>query len=305
MVSGGIRASTPMPRLAEWLESKSGMAPELQATLQCVAAGAAKLARRISTGGLIEPLGSELGENTGGDTQKALDVLADDWFMAALTPSPVRWYASEEQDEVVELNPGGTIALAIDPLDGSSNIDVNVSIGTIFSIFEAKAGADESFLRPGHEQVAAGYVVYGPQTSFVLTSGHGVQIFVLDHQVMAGQLAFDGGLLPGPFHGGVEGNLAAHLGSFGQQLARLGQVDTGHGQAQIQAIDGLEVRLAPQLEVDPVHLARKAFGLESTAHQFDPATEVIHASRHGRGLERNAVELNLAQHEKMTGDLVP
>ena len=117
MVSGGIRASTPMPRLAEWLESKSGMAPELQATLQCVAAGAVKLARRISTGGLIEPLGSELGENTGGDTQKALDVLADDWFMAALTPSPVRWYASEEQDEVVELNPGGTIALAIDPLD--------------------------------------------------------------------------------------------------------------------------------------------------------------------------------------------
>jgi len=183
MVSGGIRASTPMPRLAEWLESKSGMAPELQATLQCVAAGAVKLARRISTGGLIEPLGSELGENTGGDTQKALDVLADDWFMAALRPSPVRWYASEEQDEVVELNPGGTIALAIDPLDGSSNIDVNVSIGTIFSIFEAKAGADESFLRPGYEQVAAGYVVYGPQTSFVLTSGHGVQIFVLDHQV--------------------------------------------------------------------------------------------------------------------------
>lgn len=140
------------------------------------------LAALISRGALGGELGGAVGENLGGDQQKALDVMADDVFAAELSTTQVKYYASEEQDEVVTLNPAGHLALAIDPLDGSSNIDVNVSIGTIFSIFEACDGADESFLRPGHEQIAAGYIIFGPQTGMMLTVGDGTAMFILDHQ---------------------------------------------------------------------------------------------------------------------------
>ncbi len=138
------------------------------------------LSVRIARGGLGGSLGGTVGENTDGDQQKELDVMADEAFSAALETTQVRYYASEEQDEVVTLNTRGHLALAIDPLDGSSNIDVNVSIGTIFSIFEANEGADESFLRPGREQIAAGYIIYGPQTGMVLTIGRGTAMFILD-----------------------------------------------------------------------------------------------------------------------------
>ncbi|MFT4999029.1 MAG: fructose-1,6-bisphosphatase I, partial [Planctomycetota bacterium] len=94
--------------------------------------------------------------------------------------SAVRWYASEEREEVIECNPKGRLALATDPLDGSSNIDVNVSIGTIFSIFEAKDSANDSFLRPGTEQIVAGYIIYGPQTGLMVSFGKGTQFFLLD-----------------------------------------------------------------------------------------------------------------------------
>jgi fructose-1,6-bisphosphatase I len=145
---------------------------------------AVDLARIIARGPLAGEMGAEVGQNTGGDHQKALDVIADDMFADALRGGPgggdVRWYASEEQDEVVELNPGGHLALAIDPLDGSSNIDVNVSIGTIFSIFEAKAEGNASFLRTTNEQIAGGYVIYGPQTCLVVSFGQGTAMFLLD-----------------------------------------------------------------------------------------------------------------------------
>ena len=138
------------------------------------------LARVIARGPLGASLSEAVGENAGGDGQKALDVLADEMFAAALGAAGVRWYASEEQDHAVELNPTGTFALAIDPLDGSSNIDCNVSIGTIFSILPAEATADASFLRPMSDQIAGGYIVFGPQTALVVTWGQGVEQFVLD-----------------------------------------------------------------------------------------------------------------------------
>lgn len=134
----------------------------------------------IAKGPLGQSLGNLVGENSDGDGQKALDVLCDEMFTAALTRENVRWYASEEQETVNSLNENGKYALAIDPLDGSSNIDVNVSIGTIFSIFEAKDDAEASFLRPASEQVCGGYVVYGPQTAMVVTFGAGTQMYVLD-----------------------------------------------------------------------------------------------------------------------------
>lgn len=138
------------------------------------------LARVIARGPLGASLSAAVGENAGGDGQKALDVLADEMFAAALGDAGVRWYASEEQEHAVELNPHGTYALAIDPLDGSSNIDCNVSIGTIFSILPAAATSDASFLRPMSDQIAGGYIVFGPQCALVVTWGAGVEQFVLD-----------------------------------------------------------------------------------------------------------------------------
>ena len=91
------------------------------------------------------------------------------------------YFASEEEDVILTLDPAGVLAVAVDPLDGSSNIDINASVGTIFSVFPASGdGATASFFRPGAEQLAAGYFVYGPHTDLVLTTGDGVHLFVLD-----------------------------------------------------------------------------------------------------------------------------
>lgn len=152
----------------------------LRPVLTALCAVGRDLARIIARGPLGMAMAEAVGENAGGDGQKALDVLADDMFAAALGAAGVRWYASEEQDHAVELNPQGSFALAIDPLDGSSNIDCNVSIGTIFSILPAADTAEASFLRPMSDQIAGGYIVFGPQTALVVTWGAGVAQFVLD-----------------------------------------------------------------------------------------------------------------------------
>ncbi|PIE14796.1 MAG: class 1 fructose-bisphosphatase [Rhodobacterales bacterium] len=139
----------------------------------------------IARGPLAGALGAQVGdENADGDQQKALDVMADEMFEAALRDTEVKYYASEEQEIVLDLGTGG-YALAIDPLDGSSNIDVNVSIGTIFSIFEAGAGDEESFLRTAREQICGGYIVYGPATALVVTFGDGVQMYTLNPETRA------------------------------------------------------------------------------------------------------------------------
>lgn len=139
-----------------------------------------RLSLTIARGALGQSLGAAVGTNSDGDGQKALDVMADEEFAAELKGTSVRWYASEEQETVVEIDGDGKYALAIDPLDGSSNIDVNVSIGTLFSIFEAKDDAEESFLRPANEQIAAGYFIYGPQTGLMVTFGKGTMQFTMD-----------------------------------------------------------------------------------------------------------------------------
>lgn len=157
-----------------------GVPERFQAPMDALCKVARDLSRKIARGPLGGELGAEVGSNIGGDTQKALDVLADEAFVAALAGSGVRWYASEERDDVTPIDEAGTLALAIDPLDGSSNIDVNVSIGTIFSIYEARDEPDASFLRPAIEQIAAGYFIYGPQTALMVTFGDGVRHYVLD-----------------------------------------------------------------------------------------------------------------------------
>lgn len=158
----------------------TGVRADLADTVQRLSWVFVDMANRIARGGIDEDLASARGVNTDGDGQKALDVIADDAFRAALEDSAVRDYASEEQDSVVTLNPGGALALAIDPLDGSSNIDTNVSIGTIFGIYAAAGSPEASFLRPGRDLLAAGYAVYGPQCCLMVTFGDGVHKFVLD-----------------------------------------------------------------------------------------------------------------------------
>ncbi|RQP07076.1 MAG: class 1 fructose-bisphosphatase [Paracoccus sp. BP8] len=150
---------------------------DLRPALQAIAAAGARLAQIIRRGG---DLAAPVGTNADGDGQKALDVIADDLFRQALTGTGVRWLASEEQQEAVALDPEGRLAVAIDPLDGSSNIDTNVSIGTIFSIYPAEATAEASFLRPARQQIAAGYIIYGPRCAMMVSFGDGVQHYALD-----------------------------------------------------------------------------------------------------------------------------
>ncbi len=162
------------------IADKSRIPEDLHPIMEALALVGAELCRTIKRGALGGSLGAAVGENTGGDQQKALDLMADDAFAAALRGTGVRYYASEEQDDVVVIDKGGKYALAIDPLDGSSNIDVNVSIGTIFSIFEATDDPHSSFLRPVSEQISGGYIIFGPQTNMVVTFGDGVQSYLLD-----------------------------------------------------------------------------------------------------------------------------
>ena len=114
--------------------------------------------------------------------QKELDVLADKVFLDAAKAAPVAFFGSEEQDEAVVLDRAAPLALAIDPLDGSSNIDTNVSIGTIFSILPVeeahRADPESAFLQPGSKQLGAGFFIYGPQLLLVLSVGNGTRVFI-------------------------------------------------------------------------------------------------------------------------------
>ncbi len=153
----------------------------LQDVLERLCRTGAALSRLIAAGDPARELGASSGEeNADGDRQKLLDVIADEAFIDGLRGSAVRYLASEEQESILQMSDGGSLALAIDPLDGSSNIDVNISIGTIFSVYPAAGSAEASFLRPASEQIAAGYIIYGPQTLLVVTHGEGVLKFTLD-----------------------------------------------------------------------------------------------------------------------------
>jgi len=141
---------------------------------------ASDISRIISAG---DGLGNTSGaQNADGDSQKALDVLADGEFLeAARASGAVAAYCSEEQDRVVVIDESAPLIVAIDPLDGSSNIDVNVSVGTIISVLPNPGGDLQlSAMQPGDRQVAAGFFVYGPQTKFYLTTGNGTDLYLMD-----------------------------------------------------------------------------------------------------------------------------
>ena len=166
--------------LSAYMAGNQNIPADVVEVVQALTGVAKTLSKKISRGALEGAMGASVGKNSDGDTQKALDVIADEMFFEQICKTSVRWFASEERAEVVAASASGRLALAIDPLDGSSNIDVNMSIGTIFSIYEAKDDGDESFLRPGIDQVAGGYIIYGPQTAMMITFGKGTLSAILD-----------------------------------------------------------------------------------------------------------------------------
>jgi fructose-1,6-bisphosphatase I len=180
--------------LEERLRAHAARGPEeaaVAATVQSLADAALQIGRIVARGPLAGALAASVGKaNTDGDTQRTLDVVANDIVIDALKRSPTAYLSSEEEDAILTLNRNGLLAVAVDPLDGSSNIDVNVSIGTIFSIHRADpVGATASFFRPGSEQLAAGYVVYGPHVALVLTLLDGVDLYVHDRDTGRFELA--------------------------------------------------------------------------------------------------------------------
>jgi fructose-1,6-bisphosphatase I len=159
---------------------------ELSQLLRDIALASKVVNREVNKAGLIDIMGSMGSMNTAGDQQQKLDVLANIRFSRALMKGGEACaLISEENESYLDLNNQGKYVIAIDPLDGSSNIDVNVSIGTIFSIYRRKSSPGkpiqpEDILQKGSEQVAAGYILYGSSTMLVYTTGHGVNGFTYE-----------------------------------------------------------------------------------------------------------------------------
>ncbi|WP_448099782.1 class 1 fructose-bisphosphatase [Luteibacter jiangsuensis] len=163
---------------------------QLSLLIEVVARACKRISVATGKGALGGVLGNAGSENVQGEAQKKLDVISNEILLEANAwGGHLAACASEEMDDpqpIPDAYPKGNHLLLFDPLDGSSNIDVNVSVGTIFSVLRCPDGVTEpkvgDFLQPGTEQVAAGYVVYGPSTLLVLTFGHGVHEFTLDRE---------------------------------------------------------------------------------------------------------------------------
>lgn len=164
---------------------------ELSSLLSDISIAAKIVNNEVNKAGLVNILGEAGAQNIQGESQKKLDVFANEQFLAALASGgECAGVASEENDEIILFDgpsSTGKYVVAMDPLDGSSNIDVNVSVGTIFSIYRrtTKNGPAtvQDFLQYGSDQVAAGYIIYGSSTMLVYTTGNGVNGFTLDPSI--------------------------------------------------------------------------------------------------------------------------
>ncbi len=183
--------------LGEFIVEKQSEFPyatgELSQLLTSIRLAAKVVNREINKAGLVDILGAVGAENVQGENQMKLDVFANDTFINAMRAmGEVCGVGSEELEDYIgfndEIHKDAKYVVLMDPLDGSSNIDVNVSVGTIFSIYRRVTPVGtpvqlEDFLQPGNKQVAAGYVVYGSSTMLVYTTGHGVNGFTLDPSI--------------------------------------------------------------------------------------------------------------------------
>ncbi|GJD69632.1 Fructose-1,6-bisphosphatase class 1 [Methylobacterium gnaphalii] len=183
--------------LSEYLDAEVARDSRLADTAKTVlalAAASIDVSEVCGRGALAGDLGAQGETNSDGDVQKALDVIAHKRFTEALKSAPVAEVCSEEAEDVMVLNPGAPLAVAIDPLDGSSNIAVGMVVGTIFGIRPVVSDPNDpnaSFKTPGTTQLAAGFTVYGPATTFVITLGDGTRIFTLDRAAGEFRLTHD------------------------------------------------------------------------------------------------------------------
>ncbi len=192
--------------LVEQQRENNLVSSDMRLLLEVVSRACKSIGHAVSKGALGGVLGNQGSENVQGEAQKKLDVISNDMLLEANAwGGLLAAMASEEMDTIHKIPshyPKGEYLLLFDPLDGSSNIDVNVSIGTIFSILKAPEGikdrevTEEDFLQAGRKQVAAGYALYGPQTLLVLTIGNGVVAFTLDRELGSWVLTQDNIRIP-------------------------------------------------------------------------------------------------------------
>src|SRR6476619_5318992 len=177
--------------LVEQQRQNHAITAELRLLIEVVARACKTISHSVGKVALGDVLGTADSENIQGEVQKKLDVISNEILLEANEwGGHLAAMASEEMETIHPIPnryPMGEYLLMFDPLDGSSNIDVNVSIGTIFSVLKAPEGmgapTEQDFMQPGVKQVAAGYAVYGPQTMLVLTTGDGVHCFTLDREM--------------------------------------------------------------------------------------------------------------------------
>ncbi len=179
--------------LVEEQRLNNSIPAELRLLIEVVARACKTISHAVGKGALGEVLGTAHTENVQGEVQKKLDILSNEILLEANEwGGHLAAMASEEMETIHPIPnryPQGEYMLLFDPLDGSSNIDVNVSIGTIFSVLKAPEGmgapTEQDFLQKGSRQVAAGYAIYGPQTMLIFTTGNGVNCFTLDREMGA------------------------------------------------------------------------------------------------------------------------
>ncbi|TFW28540.1 class 1 fructose-bisphosphatase [Duganella callida] len=177
--------------LVEEQRQHNNIPASLRLLIEVVARACKTISHSVGKGALGEVLGTAETENIQGEVQKKLDIISNEILLEANEwGGHLAAMASEEMESIHPIPnryPMGEYMLLFDPLDGSSNIDVNVSIGTIFSVLKAPEGmtqpTEADFMQAGAKQVAAGYAVYGPQTMLVLTTGNGVNCFTLDREM--------------------------------------------------------------------------------------------------------------------------
>jgi len=171
--------------LRSHLDRSTSQAPHGAAVgevIEAIAAAAVELAALIADGPLVGITGQNGGINSDGDRQKDIDIVADEMMRRALCAAPVAAVFSEEAALPETLRPEAHLCVAIDPLDGSANLENNISVGTIFSIRPRGRDLLSTFFEPGTAQCAAGFTVYGPQTTLVLALNARVDIFILDRR---------------------------------------------------------------------------------------------------------------------------
>jgi len=188
-----MKRKTLTQYLVEQQRSNQALSAEVRLLIEIVSRACKTISHAVSKGALGGVLGSLESENVQGEVQKKLDVMSNEVLLEANEWGGHLAAMASEEMETIHLIPNrypkGEFLLLFDPLDGSSNIDVNVSIGTVFSVLRAPASAsgrevtEQDFLQPGSTQVVAGYAVYGPQTMLVLTIGQGVVGFTLDREM--------------------------------------------------------------------------------------------------------------------------